>query len=368
MDPVPSDPPSSDTLAASSDAGDGTRHALKKRKAPEEYSTNPNTLRVRARNERLPPYRRAVERAKANDLKAVSAAWKWCTQTESFKEASPTRKREILEEEEKKIMERRRRSGIDADTKIAALNKQYGPGNEAKSSSSGVVSKDKSKGKGPVVPAMARPGYVAHPTQTIPDLMDTVREAPQPRVIQPRVVQCPTAATATATVASMSASTSTVTPVEGKTTQSVPAPPANPVAGHHNSEVNAAIEDLKRQQEAEKLRYKESIEGLQSQINELHVLVRRLAEQIAARQPAHMQTYHYAPAPAPPPPNHIHPPAYPLPPTVTAAQHYHLRYGHGLPGDGYAGGGYTADGYPANGYARNGYPADDYSADGEEPW
>ncbi|ORY55693.1 uncharacterized protein BCR38DRAFT_505967 [Pseudomassariella vexata] len=66
-----------------------------RRKLPEEYSTNPNTIRARKRKAGLSPYAREVEQAKASDSKAVTRAWKARIETET------------------------RQQGLDADTKIS---------------------------------------------------------------------------------------------------------------------------------------------------------------------------------------------------------------------------------------------------------
>ncbi|KAI0204049.1 hypothetical protein F4808DRAFT_367283 [Astrocystis sublimbata] len=93
-----------------------------KRKAPRAYSTNPNTMRVRQRNASLTPYQLAVERARGNDYKAVSTAWRERTNSESFQGSTPDVRRAILADVEKSVMERRRKKGIDANSKIFSLN------------------------------------------------------------------------------------------------------------------------------------------------------------------------------------------------------------------------------------------------------
>ncbi|XXG98826.1 hypothetical protein Hte_005156 [Hypoxylon texense] len=52
-----------------------------------EYSSNPNTMRVRARKARLTDYQRELEQSKAADSKAVTRAWKIRANEDTFKMA-----------------------------------------------------------------------------------------------------------------------------------------------------------------------------------------------------------------------------------------------------------------------------------------
>ncbi|KAK8005003.1 hypothetical protein PG990_011040 [Apiospora arundinis] len=90
----------------------------RRQKRPEEYSTNPNTIRARRRKARLSPYSKEVEQAKASDSKAVTRAWKQRIETDAYKMSSPNERKLVLEEVEKEVMDRRRSKGLDADTKI----------------------------------------------------------------------------------------------------------------------------------------------------------------------------------------------------------------------------------------------------------
>lgn len=161
---------------------------------PRGYSTNPNTVRVRRRNANLSPYRRAVERARSNDQKAVAAAWKDRVTTETYKSASERRKAQILDEVQKEVMDRRRRKKIDAESKISDLNVQYG-GNGG--GGSGGDSNENTADEGFVgesvlaaraatassepttrpVPRMAPPGYAPYPkVQPISELMNPAKK------------------------------------------------------------------------------------------------------------------------------------------------------------------------------------------------
>ncbi|KAI8631602.1 hypothetical protein F5Y19DRAFT_399759 [Xylariaceae sp. FL1651] len=161
--PAVSPPPEAATASPTIDGGVARR---KPRKASGEYSTNPNTMRVRARNARLTPYQRGVEAAKANDLKAVSLAWKERIDTETYQMSSESRRKLILEEVEKKVMERRRQKKIDADSKIHALNQAMCPNDANPAPRTGIIPRAAQP-----VPHMAPPGYIHFPAQPIPELM-----------------------------------------------------------------------------------------------------------------------------------------------------------------------------------------------------
>jgi len=147
----------------------------KPKKAPHEYSTNPNTVRVRQRIANLTPYRAAVERARSNDLKAVAAAWKDRAQTESFQEADADTREKILDDVQEEVLARRRRKKIDADSKVAALNKAILPDEaEAITGTPRAAPRDPTRKRS----SMAPPGYVAYPAQPIPLLWEIPKKTP----------------------------------------------------------------------------------------------------------------------------------------------------------------------------------------------
>ncbi|KAK8023706.1 hypothetical protein PG993_011772 [Apiospora rasikravindrae] len=92
----------------------------RRQKRPEEYSTNPNTIRARRRKARLSPYSKEVEQAKASDSKAVTRAWKQRVETDAWKMSSSDERKIILETVEKEVMDRRdrRQKGLDSESKI----------------------------------------------------------------------------------------------------------------------------------------------------------------------------------------------------------------------------------------------------------
>ncbi|KAI1778717.1 hypothetical protein F4818DRAFT_437526 [Hypoxylon cercidicola] len=98
------------------------------KKKPWEYSTNKNTLRVRARRARLTDYQREFEQAKASDSKAVTRAWKLEADTDTFKMASAKDQKIILQKVEREVMERRRYRGLDTETKVSRfMQRNNGP-------------------------------------------------------------------------------------------------------------------------------------------------------------------------------------------------------------------------------------------------
>ncbi|RYO91606.1 hypothetical protein DL766_001704 [Monosporascus sp. MC13-8B] len=104
-------------------------------KNPQDYSTNPNTVRARLRKARLDPFTRVKEQALAQDSKAVNRAIKIRSDTESFLVADPNTRRAILEDVEKEVLERRRARGCDAASKIKKF--QGGVAANAEGASSG---------------------------------------------------------------------------------------------------------------------------------------------------------------------------------------------------------------------------------------
>jgi hypothetical protein len=83
--------------------------AGRRQKLPEEYSTNPNTIRARKRKARLSPFSKEVEQAKASDAKALTRAWKQRFETEEYKMASEEERKSILAICEEEVMDRRLR-------------------------------------------------------------------------------------------------------------------------------------------------------------------------------------------------------------------------------------------------------------------
>ncbi|KAH8648469.1 hypothetical protein BX600DRAFT_442759 [Xylariales sp. PMI_506] len=105
-------------------------HAGKQLKQPDEYSTNPNTMRARRRKASLNPLQRVKEEAKASDAKAVARACKICSSTEAFKQAGPEERNTLLENAKVLTMQRRRNKGYDAETKIAQFINRSVPEND----------------------------------------------------------------------------------------------------------------------------------------------------------------------------------------------------------------------------------------------
>ncbi|KAI0808792.1 hypothetical protein GGR55DRAFT_185230 [Xylaria sp. FL0064] len=336
MEQPPADSPASEDPAALSSEGNKPGSTSRKRKAPEEYSTNPNTMRVRARNAKLPPYQLEIERAKANDQKAVVSAWKFHTNNESFREAPEAQRKKTLDEVERKVLERRRRRGIDANTKIAELNKEYGYAEDAQTPPEDV---DEGGAQGDAaVPATARPGYTAVATQPIAALMAQPRKNAQPRVTR-----------SSAAGTSASASTQTVPAVENR-----------------NMQLEAKIDDLKRRYEAERDqnkeeqdrikqeqdRNKQEIKGLKTQIRELQGYVENMVQQIAALQNTQMHAHPYTLAHPAAAASNVYTPHYPEPP---AAHHAQRTFHHSAPHQHY---GYV--------FERD-VLGDDYDVDGQRP-
>ncbi|KAI0909243.1 hypothetical protein F4824DRAFT_461116 [Ustulina deusta] len=273
--------PLSEAPLVSPSASNESTPPAQKRKAPHEYSTNANTLRVRQRNAKLTPYRRAVERAKSNDLKAVSTAWKARIKSESFQEVSESMKQTILEEIENDVMNRRRLKKIDADSKIAALNQQYLPGNTVPAPPSGVLA---NSAAAKAVPPMAPPGYVPFPAQVIPDLMVASKDTP------PQHTDPTTPASA-------------VTRDEGRPVQPMSAAPADPMTSSHNPQIGAAIDRLEERFEAENRHFKEEFRRLDAGMQEIRGIMGTLMQQLDALiQARRMPTPYYAtPHPMPHP-------------------------------------------------------------------
>ncbi|KAI1809699.1 hypothetical protein GGS20DRAFT_570760 [Poronia punctata] len=173
----------------------------KLKKPASEYSTNPNTMRVRQRNANLTPYRAAVERARSNDLKAVSAAWRNRSETESFRSADEETKKKMLAETEKEVMDRRRRRGIDADSRIRHLNSRILPDSSSSSAVVGTVDEN-------TFPLMAPPGYKPFPAKPIPELWE-IKKPKESKVLDDIVASSTALLRKAAASASVSVSVST---------------------------------------------------------------------------------------------------------------------------------------------------------------
>ncbi|KAH9905481.1 hypothetical protein F4778DRAFT_779816 [Xylariomycetidae sp. FL2044] len=113
-------------------------------KAPDKYSTNPNTLRARARRERLPPSQRLLETAKNADQRAVSRAWKMRVESSDYQRASEEDRAIMLQEAEKEVLDRRHLRGIDVESKMGRFYQE-----------------EQSKADQGPAPHMAAPGYSA---------------------------------------------------------------------------------------------------------------------------------------------------------------------------------------------------------------
>ncbi|KAK6204049.1 hypothetical protein LQW54_008510 [Pestalotiopsis sp. IQ-011] len=131
-------------------------------KKPEEYSTNPNTMRARARKAKLDPYTREVEQAKSSDVKAVNRAWNLAVKEQKYKNASSDERKEILQTIEKNVIQRRIRMGLDAASKIERFRKHSPSATTPKSSSASDLkqnNKDSSAQSLPMQPV----GGLKHP-------------------------------------------------------------------------------------------------------------------------------------------------------------------------------------------------------------
>ncbi|TGJ79253.1 hypothetical protein E0Z10_g9514 [Xylaria hypoxylon] len=321
MDLHMQDSPSGETAAAALSASGNGGPSRRKAKAPHEYSTNPSTLRVRRRNATLTPYRREVERAKSNDLKAVSAAWKERVKTETYLAAPEHKKKKILEEVEKEVMDRRRRRKIDTDSKISFLNQKYKPDETVPAPRSGLVV---NKVANPM-PEMAPPGYVPFPTQLIPDLMAVPKNGPS-------LQSNPT------TPASASASVEVVTQVQDNMVESTSEAPTNSVTSHRSPEVDSTIEILQKQLKAEKRHYEEErrrhigvIQEVRGIIEIMQVELQQIATSLDFPLPS---TYNYTPTPTRMPTSSYMPHFIPLP-TPQPTQQFNYRKNNNIDNDNY---------------------------------
>ncbi|RYP41348.1 hypothetical protein DL767_001105 [Monosporascus sp. MG133] len=141
-------------------------------KNPQDYSTNPNTVRARLRKARLDPFRRVKEQALAQDSKAVNRAIKIRSDTESFLMADQITRRAILEEVEKEVLERRRARGCDAASKIKRFQESAAANAEGASSGGSVDGTDDTDGATGAVAVTdtppATPGSLFGPATHLP--------------------------------------------------------------------------------------------------------------------------------------------------------------------------------------------------------
>jgi hypothetical protein len=80
----------------------------RKRKAPEELSTNPNTIKSRKRIERMDEIEAIIETAKRNDVSAQTYAInKKLRLTEEYKNASKERQAEMEAETKERVNHKR---------------------------------------------------------------------------------------------------------------------------------------------------------------------------------------------------------------------------------------------------------------------
>ncbi|KAI1298097.1 hypothetical protein F5Y03DRAFT_275217 [Xylaria venustula] len=303
MEPSQAVSPSSDAPANLLSAVGSGRRASKRLKAPHEYSQNPNTLRVRQRNARLTPYQRALEQAKANDHKAIAAAWKERANTESFQEASPDEKDRILKSIEKAILDRRRLKGIDAESKKAALDRGMRPGENNPALASGAAHNNLTRTQEPTLPA---------PCPVMSDPMSATSQ------ISPASQAAP-------------ASSSASTAVGNQTVQPASTSHASPVISEVHLETIAAIENLQEQLVAEKHRRREEIGRLLGELHEARNVMEDMRTQMqhmnTLLQTSYMPPPHYYPQPpAPPMQEYTQQRAFPQAHAYPAPEQYNYRY------------------------------------------
>ncbi|KAI0405492.1 hypothetical protein F4802DRAFT_597050 [Xylaria palmicola] len=284
--------PSNDTVDMPDNAavtpGDADSSSTKKRKEPREYSNNPNTVRARLRLASLPPYRLAVERARSNDMKAVSCAWKERTKTESFMAASKSRKKRILEQVERQIMDRRRRKKIDYDSKVYALNKKYLANGFRPAESPSSMTNDAGESASDLAP----PGYLAFPTaQPIAELMEIPKKSSagtmSGRPTSTDAIGAADSAPGVNDNGTRSTSKPPTTNVEDGSVPSNSTPPAGPATTHPNHELKVIIEelkaqheDLKTQYETQRRRHKEDEMRREGEIQELRSIIQNTRNEV----------------------------------------------------------------------------------------
>ncbi|KAK2601413.1 hypothetical protein N8I77_010865 [Diaporthe amygdali] len=91
-------------------------------KAPEDYSTNPNTIKARRRKMSLNGAKKVEDAARTADYKAMIYARKVVQLKPEYERASESEKLTMLEEAMRETMEKRRERGQDTMSKMAAFN------------------------------------------------------------------------------------------------------------------------------------------------------------------------------------------------------------------------------------------------------
>ncbi|KAK5626727.1 hypothetical protein RRF57_002442 [Xylaria bambusicola] len=250
----------SETPASLPPSGNKGTAPSRRAKAPNEYSTNPNTVRARRRLSNLPPYQRAVERARQNDTKAVQVPWKRLAESPSFQAASQTDKERILEEVKKEVMDRRRGKRIDAESKIAVLNQQYGIENNISVPPAIVPT----QAVGESVPRLFSLPRTLFSTDIAPSLITTSKETAAQNIAPPAPAS---------TSASLSAHVS-------KTDQPTLVSLTNPLSNSHAQAISAAIDSLKEQHETEKRRHEAEKRRLRAEMQEMRGLIQNLTQRV----------------------------------------------------------------------------------------
>jgi hypothetical protein len=231
-------------------------------------------------------------------MKAVGAAWKDRSMTETFRGATAAGKKRILEAVEKEVMEKRSRKKIDANSKIKALNQRIQPGSDAVYPASTNIASNLAP-----IPPMAPPGYVPFPAAPIEGLMRTSRR-PYGRP-DPKVVAASRAAIAyfasegydsdldypEAIVSSGNpdnvADTSVTRAVSPEATDAVV---DTSVSLPVNVGVTDAITTLKEQHEAERRRHEEEMNELKDVVHSMKNQMQQMSALLHAQNtPSHLQ-------------------------------------------------------------------------------
>jgi hypothetical protein len=79
----------------------------KKRKAPDDLSSNPHSVKYRQRIEAMSETEKRIERNKNNDLAAKASAVNKLRQTQMWKNASSTERESLERQKKDEIMEQR---------------------------------------------------------------------------------------------------------------------------------------------------------------------------------------------------------------------------------------------------------------------
>ncbi|KAJ9131746.1 hypothetical protein NKR23_g11586 [Pleurostoma richardsiae] len=131
--------------------------ADEEQKASEEYSTNPNTMRARARKQKLQGEAKIQDAARTADYKAMLYARNSIREKPEYKAASDMAKQAMLEEAMRETMEKRRLKGQDTMSKMAAYHAgqyQYRAANKGPATRVPIMPFLKSNGYVPVASPM----------------------------------------------------------------------------------------------------------------------------------------------------------------------------------------------------------------------